>query len=128
MATSTLFDLGGTSEFPVDAVETVTRVFAGSDYQAERDGQRLATQIGCILLVVMDGNWWTVTRLSMKLRGLYPAIQFPENSVQAQLRNLRKLGYTVEKRNAAERGVCYEYRVLPKNNPGVGPVVQGVPA
>jgi hypothetical protein len=118
-STSPLFDLG--------APDPVTKIFSGADYQQERDGQRLATQIGCILVVVMDGNWRTVTKLAVELRRLYPAIQFPENSVQAQLRNLRKLGYKVERRNVAERGVCYEYRVLPRVNPGVGPEIQGVP-
>ena len=88
-------------------------LFTGSDFDAERDEERLLTQLGCILIIVMDGRWRTGERLGIELRRKYPAVRFPDNSTQAQLRNLRKLGYPVEKRNVADAGVLYEYRVLP---------------
>lgn len=94
--------------------------FSGSDFDEKRDRARLTTQLGCILAVVGDGQWRTITRLAIELRRAYPAVSFPENSIQAQLRNLRKLGYTVDKHNAASTGVLYEYRVQPPINPGVG--------
>jgi hypothetical protein len=88
--------------------------FAGADYSPERDRARLTKQIHCILDVASDGAWRTVQRLTADCRKRFPAVGFPENSVQAQLRNLRKLGYTVDRRNVAESGVLYEYRLVPK--------------
>ncbi len=113
METPALFDQ------PLQSVSGAP-VFAGSDFDPARDTQRLATQIGCILAVVLDGQYRTVTKLGIELRRAYPHVNFPENSIQAQLRNLKKVGYQVEKRNVAKSGALFEYRVLSPLNPGVG--------
>jgi len=86
--------------------------FTGSDYDKGRDQSRLQTQLECIESVVIDGQWRDITQLTAILRSIYPHVQFPENSVQAQLRNLRKTKqYIVEKRNVSEKGACWQYRV-----------------
>lgn len=85
--------------------------FAGSDFNAERDQERLTRQIDCILSVVLNTGWWTVQGITEACRKRFPRQHFPENSVQAQLRNLRKIGYAVEKRNVAESGVLFQYHV-----------------
>ena len=94
--------------------------FAGAVYVEAVDRERLTRQIDCIKQVAIDGGWMTVQSLTAKLRRAYPSIGFPENSVQAQLRNLRKVGYQVDRRNVATSGCLHEYRVLPPVNPGVG--------
>ncbi len=101
-------------------------LFAGSDYVPKRDEERLTKQIDCIRTFVSDGVWRGVGQLAKELRRAYPKVIFPENSVQAQLRNLRKLGYRVEKRNVAKRGLCFEYRVLPPLAPAAEQLSMGV--
>jgi hypothetical protein len=100
--------------------------FAGPAYEAKRDEGRLARQIDCIRTVALDGRWRTVQKLTAELRKKFPLVAFPENSVQAQLRNLRKLGYLVERRHVA--GGLFEYRLLEPANPGVASVMKGVAA
>jgi hypothetical protein len=94
--------------------------FAGADYLESRDRERLTTQVGCICEVAIDGKWRTIQRLTEELRKRFPRVGFPENSVQAQLRNLRKIGYRVEKRNVLQRGYLCEFQLLAPANPGVG--------
>lgn len=86
-------------------------VFSGADYDPSRDEARLTKQIDCIVAGTADQAWRTIQKLTAELRKAHPSVGFPENSVQAQLRNLRKIGYTVERRHIA----CglFEYRVLP---------------
>lgn len=92
---------------------------AGADYVEERDRTRILTQLERILVIVLNGEFWTIEKLVAALRKRFPGVRFPENSVQAQLRNLRKVGYTVE-RETIGRGLS-QYRVTPPNNPGIGP-------
>lgn len=98
--------------------------FAGATFDEANDRERLTTQIECIRAVVSDQGWRTVQGLTAELRKGFRSINFPENSVQAQLRNLRKVGYRVERRNVAKTGSLFEYRVLPPVNPGVGLAVR----
>lgn len=115
MATASLFSSPSPAPQPAP--------FAGPAYDPAQDRQRLARQIDCIRELALDGEWRTVQKLTAALRRRYPAVGFPENSVQAQLRNLRKLGYQVERR-AVGRGL-HEYRLLEPVNPGVGAALRG---
>lgn len=92
--------------------------FAGPVYEESRDRARLARQIDCIRDHALDGEWRTVQKLTAELRKRHPFVGFPENSVQAQLRNLRKLGYRVERRHVS--GGIFQYRLLGPVNPGTG--------
>jgi predicted transcriptional regulator len=71
-----------------------------------------------------DGSWRTVERISSELRRAYPATRFPESSISAQLRNLRKIGFTVQTRNILDGGLLYEYRLVAPTNPGVAQRIQ----
>jgi hypothetical protein len=88
-------------------------LFSGPDFDQERDEKRLLTQVGCVLVVTMDGRWRTVERLCAELSRKYPAQNFPAPSVSAQLRNIRKLGYIVNRRYVPGTGGLFEYQVLP---------------
>ena len=57
--------------------------FDGSDYEHERDNQRLSKQQEKIFELMKDGEWRT-------LRHIAYATNAPEASVSAQLRNFRK--------------------------------------
>lgn len=84
--------------------------FRGADYKPERDQARLDRQIDRVLAVCKDGHWRTIQSLTRELNARFSGEQFPENSVQAQLRNLRKIGYTVERRHVSSG--MNEYRVV----------------
>jgi hypothetical protein len=87
---------------------SVDLVLKGEDYDPVRDLERLRTQLGRIYALVKDGEWRTVRSISRQLEEQHHVF-FPENSVQAQLRNLRKLGVRVERRHVSD-GLS-EYRV-----------------
>ena len=86
-------------------------VITGAMFDEKRDGERLYKQLDCIVEVVKDGKYRTIDRLVAELHRQFPGVSFPANSVQAQLRNLRKVGYKVDKRNVAKRGFLCEYGV-----------------
>lgn len=80
--------------------------FAGSDVDQATDGPRLQTQLERIEAYMADGNWRDVEHIARHL-------DIPANSVQAQLRNLRKPefgAYDVESRRKDDGGATY-YRV-----------------
>lgn len=83
--------------------------FDGITYNRENDGNRLQAQLYQVKNLMLDGNWRTLAEIAK-------ATDYPEPSVSARLRDLRKEkfgGYIVERRhkdNAPKRGL-YEYRV-----------------
>ena len=60
-----------------------TATFDGADYDHKRDSARLTSQIETIFNLMRDGKFRSVAEIG-RLTG------YPENSIQAQLRNLRK--------------------------------------
>ncbi len=67
--------------------------FRGSDYHRLFDEERLTTQIGRVLQVMVvenEGEYFTLAELVAELRRRWPAERFPEASVSAQIRNARK--------------------------------------
>ena len=91
----------------------VKRSFSGSDYRPALDEKRLRHQIDCIrTFMLAQTAWLTLEEIVRGLRKDYPMTGFPENSVQAQLRNLRKEGLKVEKRRRGHLSSgLYEWKV-----------------
>ena len=103
MSENTLFDVP-------PAPPSRNEHFDGADYDEELDEVRLTGQLLDVWKVavnrVSNGGWFTVDYICQRTG-------YPANSVQAQLRNLRKPrfgSYLVERRRVAESGL-YEYRV-----------------
>ena len=78
--------------------------FGGATYDHDRDRQRLGKQLRAVidLMVSMRGYWVTLAALSVHVRA-------PEASVSARLRDMRKLGFQVERRYVANG--LHEYRL-----------------
>lgn len=81
--------------------------FNGPEYSHKEDHSRLLKQHERILRLMMDGEWRTVKEISRITRD-------PENSVQAQLRHLRKPrfgAFIVSRRKVEKTRALYEYHV-----------------
>lgn len=79
--------------------------FDGDTYNAERDHDRLAKQLRAVRDLMLDGRWRTLYGLSLQSG-------YPEASISARLRDLRKSvygGYTVTRRHIAHG--LWEYQV-----------------
>lgn len=88
----------------------MTKTF-GPAYNEQLDGVRVEKQhIKIRDFMLQTGQWWTLAELHQELN-------FPEASISAQLRHLRKKrfgAYTVRKRRKTETGGTWEYKVFPK--------------
>lgn len=79
----------------------------GPAYEEKKDGPRVRAQHDRIRSFMRDHNWRTLGEISTSL-------EYPESSVSAQLRHLRKEqfgSYRIEKRRRNEEGL-WEYRML----------------
>ncbi len=80
--------------------------FDGSDYNHDDDSARLSGQIRDIFMHMKDGRWRTLNEIEGALR-------YPQASISAQLRNLRKSrfgGHVIDKRRRGDRkGGLFEY-------------------
>jgi predicted transcriptional regulator len=87
-----------------------TAHFDGPAYVPALDQARLTGQLQTIFTLMRDGQWRT-------LREVETATGFPQASISAQLRHLRKQrfgSYQLEKRRRGiETRGLYEYRLLP---------------
>ena len=83
--------------------------FSGATYDAARDGKRLSRQLDLVERVMRDGEWRTLSQLA----GLTDC---PEASVSARLRDLRKIGYEVERRHIKNGLHTYRATVRPPDN------------
>lgn len=83
--------------------------FSGADYILGLDENRLKGQPKEIFVLMRDGKWRTVAETTNVLH-------FPEISIQAQLRNLRKPdfgGYNVPRQRRGDpRKAISEYRLV----------------
>jgi hypothetical protein len=63
-------------------------LFDGRTYNAERDGQRLSTQLEAVRRILSDGRWWTLDEIRgfLHQRG----IDANDSSISARVRDLRK--------------------------------------
>jgi hypothetical protein len=97
----------------------------GPAFVEQLDGARLRRQRDDIAALMLDGVW----RSLAEIEGIFRArgVCYPQASISAQLRHLRKIqfgAYTVEKRRRG-RGCTgtWEYHVAwPKAAPGRAPV------
>jgi len=78
--------------------------FEGDTYDEVLDKDRLSTQLAAVLNLMLDEEWH-------KMQSIASAINAPEPSVSAQIRNLRKDkhgGYIINRRRINN---TYEYRL-----------------
>ncbi len=88
----------------------MTKTFSPA-YDKKIDGKRIATQMDVVRNHMLGFHvWWTLAELR-------ESFGYPEASISAQLRHLRKErfgGYIVEKRRRVADKGTWEYRVKPK--------------
>ena len=80
-------------EQPAMPESRADRVFRGPGYSADLDRKRLSTQIERLRMYMLGAGWRTVTEIRSALEEKFAPTIFPENSIAAQLRNLRKSPY-----------------------------------
>lgn len=76
--------------------ESSERIF-GPAYQPSLDRGRLSRQQDRIRDYMLQRGFRTLVEIKADLERQYPA-HFPESSISSQLRNLKKMGYRLEKR------------------------------
>jgi hypothetical protein len=95
-----------------------TRTFRGAAYVPSLDRARLSVQIERIRSYMLGVEWRTLREIKAALEVLYASAVFPEGSISAQLRNLRKPGFSyrlLRRRRAGVRGPgagIWEYLLL----------------
>ncbi len=91
-------------QIQIDFTKTVP--MHGSTFTEKFDGERLRGQLFEIWKFMKDGSWRTLKEIEI-------ATGAPQSSASAQLRNLRKVNITVEKRPRGDRlHGLWEYRVI----------------
>lgn len=78
----------------------------GPAYSEEQDRERLRKQHERIRVLMLDGQWRTLSEIA-------DFLEYPESSISAQLRHLRKEqfgNYVVDKRRRGNTGL-WEYHV-----------------
>ena len=88
----------------------ITPEFDGDDYVSRRDKPRLTLQIHQVRMYMENNDWLSVKQISDDLN-------FPEASVSAQIRNLRKekFGNRIGERRYQGNGL-YEFKLMPKDD------------
>ena len=82
--------------------------FSGSDYIKSIDESRLKKQYEVIKILMSDGKWRTLQEIEVKTG-------YPQSSISAQLRNLRKKSFgsnIIDKRRRGDRSIgLFEYKL-----------------
>lgn len=85
-----------------------SRSFGGKTFDPEQDGERLGRQLDRVRnYMVNSGQWWT-------LREIEAALDYPQASISARLRDLRKDkhgAYEVKRRRRRSGSGTWEYKV-----------------
>lgn len=92
--------------------------FSGDDYNPARDKKRLTAGMARVLAVMRDGRRRTVQEIKAAILERY-GVEDLENSIQANVRNLRKWPngkHNIPKARRGENGL-YEYHLIPKAPP-----------
>lgn len=98
------------TQLPLDFTPRLERPvdFDGGTYVSRFDRQRLGAQLRAVKALMLDGEWRSLAQIRT-------ATGYPESSVSARLRDLRKIrfgGYAVERRRVGEpKSGMFEYRV-----------------
>jgi hypothetical protein len=82
--------------------------FGGATFDEEQDRARLTRQLDRVrsfMTRVDCHDWWHT------LHEISEALGYPEASISARLRDLRKQGFNVERRRVAGEHGLWEYRV-----------------
>lgn len=93
--------------------------FSGAAYTPDLDRARLTAQIERIRSYMLDAGWRSLREIKIALERIHAPAVFPESSISAQLRNLKKspYSYRLEKRRRegirGPRAGIWEYRLLP---------------
>jgi hypothetical protein len=106
MKAASLFDL---SE-GIQAAEGFA--FGGSTYDYDLDGRRLGRQLRTVIYAMRDGRFRT-------LREIANVTGYPEASISARLRDVRKRGIPkLTMHSRRRRGGLWEYRIGPVTGQG----------
>ena len=95
-----------------------SRLFKGADFDIFLDYKRLKSQIDRVFGLMRDGHWRTLQEIKTALENRYPGSCFPESSLSAQLRNLRKDAggrHVVNRDRKKGRGGTYKYQLIERN-------------
>lgn len=82
-------------------------VFGGSTYEPSRDFDRLSRQAQRVAQFMERGNWVTLSEIA-------EATGDPEASVSARLRDMRKIGLTVEREYVSQGLWRYRLKTRPE--------------
>jgi len=112
--------------------ENSERIFGGPAYNPGLDRARLARQVERIRGYMLEEvGWRTLGEIKSGLEERYAPAHFPESSISAQLRNLRGLGYRLEKRrrlgaHGPGAGI-WEYSLHPRERTSSQPQLDFLP-
>jgi hypothetical protein len=93
----------GDSEKPSDPANS---------FDAKLDRERLSSQMRRVEELMQDGESRTLHEIAVALRKLYPGSHFPEASLSARLRDMRRAGYTVERERRSAKSGLWQYRAV----------------
>jgi hypothetical protein len=99
-----LFD-GNSQPPPIQAA------ILGETFDKKADGERLGSQQRRVEELMLDGEWRSLHEIAVALRKLY-GVHFPEASISARLRDLRRAGYTVERERKSAKSGLWLYRTV----------------
>ena len=88
--------------------------FGGETYVSSLDRERLSRQIERVRAYMLGVRWKTLAEIKVKLERIYYPTKFPEQSISARLRDLRKRPYLCRlERRRRGTGGTFEYQLLP---------------
>jgi hypothetical protein len=101
-------------------MKSTEKIFGGAGYDPQFDRTRLTLQVERIRIFMFRVEWRTLREIKAALEDIYAPAVFPESSISAQLRNLKKPPYfyrLLKRRRAGVHGPgagIWEYRLLPR--------------
>jgi hypothetical protein len=101
------------------STRTSSQVFAGPTYRPSLDRARLAVQIERIRRYMLGVEWRTLREIKDALEAIYAPTVFPESSISAQGRHLRKRPYSYRWMKRRRAGGLWEYKLLPPDRADV---------
>jgi hypothetical protein len=84
----------------------------GDTFEPEVDGERLTSQQKRVDALMADGQWRTLPKIIADLRKLYPGTHYGEASISARLRDMRRVGWKIERVRSNPTSGLYLYRAV----------------